>query len=71
VRQVAQQRTLAFLPQFPVGDIAHALKRKLTAAERLDLHHCLDCQNSPILCAMQKLAGPNPFLMQLVRDLFE
>src|SRR5215470_6749843 len=65
------RRTLALLQCFPVGDLAHALKRKLATADCFDLNQCLDSQNSSVLCAMQKLPDPNPFLTQLVRQFFE
>jgi hypothetical protein len=60
VRLVAQQHALARFPQFAVGDVAHTLQRKLAIADRFDLNHCLDCQNSSVLCLSQDLAGPNP-----------
>ena len=66
-----EQHTLPLLPLFPVGDISHTLKCKLAIANRFDLNHCFDSQNSSIFCVMQKLTGPNPFFTQLVRRLFE
>jgi hypothetical protein len=44
---------LALPQQFPVGDVAHALERKLLTANRFDLNQCHNGQNSSVLCVMQ------------------
>ena len=64
---VVQQHVLPLLPQFPVGDVPHALKRKLATTYRFDLNHCLDCQSSSVFRPVHEITGPNPFLAQLVR----
>src|SRR5215475_1413023 len=71
VPEVALKHALAFLPRFPISDVADALECKLPTVESFELHDSLDRQNSSVLRPIQELAAPKSFLTQLGRHFCE